>query len=139
MATATTCTVVGLAASTAYAVSVSAVNALGKSPAATASATTLAAPVVVVVVTGRPHIFTTGAHGWAVVGRTVTITISGGGFYGQPRLTSTAAGTRAVVSHDSGSLLTVRVTVTSVRARGWHTFTITLSNGKSAKVNYLTK
>ena len=135
-ATATTCTVTGLAASTAYAVTVAAVNAIGTSPVATASATTSAATVV--VTTGRPHIFTTGAHGTAVVGKTVTITISGGGFYGQPTLTSTAAGTRASVSHDSGSLLTVRVTVTSASARGEHTFTITLANGKSAKVNYRT-
>jgi hypothetical protein len=117
-------------------VTVAAVNAIGTSPVATASATTSAATVV--VTTGRPHIFTTGAHGTAVVGKTVTITISGGGFYGQPTLTSTAAGTRASVSHDSGSLLTVRVTVTSASARGEHTFTITLANGKSAKVNYRT-
>jgi hypothetical protein len=136
-ATATTCTISGLAASTAYAVTVAAVNAIGTSPVATASATTTGTTPPPVV-TGRPHIFTTGAHGTAVVGKTVTITISGGGFYGQPRLTSTAAGTRASVSHDSGSLLTVRVTVTSASARGMHTFTITLANGKSAKVNYRT-
>jgi hypothetical protein len=88
---------------------------------------------------GGANLHTTGAHGFAVVGKTVTITITGGGFYGQPTLTSTAAGVKAVVVKDNGTMLTVRVTTTSVHARGWHTFTIRLANGKMAKVNYLTK
>ncbi|MHB1208924.1 MAG: beta strand repeat-containing protein [Acidimicrobiales bacterium] len=132
-ATATTCTIKGLMANTAYAVTVAAMTALGTSPVATATATTLGAA------TGGTNLHTTGAHGYAVVGRTVVITITGGGFYGQPKLTSTAVGVRAVVIRDNGKMLTVRVTTTSVRARGWHTFTIRLANGKMAKVNYLTK
>jgi titin len=129
--TATSCTISGLKAGTSYALSVTAVNANGSSPVATGTAST----------TGSvgANLHTTGAHGFAVVGRTVVITITGGGFYGQPMLTSNAVGVRAVVIRDNGSMLTVRVTTTSVRARGWHTFTIRLANGKMAKVNYLTK
>ena len=85
------------------------------------------------------NLHTTGAHGFAVVGKTVTITITGGGFYGQPTLTSTAPGVKAIVVKDNGKMLTVRVTVRAGAARGWHTFTIRLANGKMAKVNYLTK
>ncbi|MHB1088185.1 MAG: beta strand repeat-containing protein [Acidimicrobiales bacterium] len=131
--TATTCTISGLKAGTTYALSVTAVNANGSSPVAAGSAATTGAAA------GGVNLHTTGAHGFAVVGRTVVITITGGGFYGQPRLTSTAVGVRAIVIKDNGRMLTVRVTTTSVRARGWHTFTIRLANGKMAKVNYLTK
>jgi hypothetical protein len=106
----------------------------GQATSAAVMAAAAVKPPVTVV-----NLHTTGAHGFAVVGKTVTITITGGGFYGQPTLTSTAAGVRAVVVKDNGTMLTVRVTTTSVHARGWHTFTIRLANGKMAKVNYLTK
>jgi hypothetical protein len=131
-ATATSCTITGLLANTSYTLSVAAVNALGTSPVATGTASTSGAA-------SGTNLHTTGAHGFAVVGRTVVITITGGGFYGQPKLTSNAAGVRAVVIKDNGTMLTVRVTTSATRARGWHTFTITLANGKMAKVNYLTK
>ena len=98
----------------------------------------LTTPVVVVTpVTVGMH--TTGVHGSAVVGKTVTVTISGAGFYGQPKITSNEAGTKAVVSHDSGKLLTVRVTVKAGSRTGEHTFTIRLANGKTAKANYSVK
>jgi len=45
-------------------------------------------------------------------------------FYGKPTITSNEAGTRAVVTHDSGKLLTVRVTVRAGSRKGKHTFTI---------------
>jgi hypothetical protein len=77
----------------------------------------------------------TGAHGSAKSGKTSTLTISGTGFYGQPKITSTAAGTRVGVSGDTGKLLTIHVT-TKKGVAGEHTFTVTLANGKSAKVNY---
>ena len=77
----------------------------------------------------------TGAHGTAIAGKTVTMTISGTGFYGQPKITSTAAGSKIGVSKDSGKLLTIRVT-TKAGISGEHTFTIKLANGKSAKANY---
>ena len=131
-ATATSCTIAGLKAGTAYSINVTAVNANGPSTAATASATTSPAPV--------PHPpFTTGTHGVAMVGRTVTLTISGGNFFGQPRVTSNAAGVRVGVSHDTGTLLTVIVTTPANSAKGWHTFTLTFANGKVARANYLVK
>ena len=74
--------------------------------------------------------------GVTYVGKTVTIKISGSGFYGQPKVTSNVAGVRAVVSGDNGKVLTVRVTVAPTSPRGVHTFTVTLANGKSARINY---
>jgi hypothetical protein len=107
-----------------------AVNAIGSSAAGTGSATTLAAVV-------PPVVFrVTAVHGTAVAGHTVTVTISGTGFYGAPRITSNVAGTRAIVTRDSGTLLTVRVTTRAGTPRGVGTFTVTLANGKSAKVHY---
>ena len=112
---------------------------------ASSSATTVTfvaagVPVTVVPVTVVPvTLHTTGVHGSAVVGKTVTVTITGAGFYGQPKITSNEAGTKAVVSHDSGKLLTVRVTVKAGSRTGEHTFTIRLANGKSCRVNYLVK
>ncbi len=133
-ATATSCTITGLKAGTAYSINVTAVNANGPSTAATASATTTSAPAPV-----ARNPFTTGTHGVAMVGRTVTLTISGGNFFGQPRVTSNAAGVRVGVSHDTGTLLTVIVTTPANSAKGWHTFTLMFANGKMARANYLVK
>jgi large repetitive protein len=85
-----------------------------------------------------PSFHVTGAHGTAIAGKTSTLTISGTGFYGQPRITSTAAGTKVGVTKDTGKLLTIRVT-TKAGVAGEHTFTITLANGKSGKANYSIK
>ena len=127
--TATSCTITGLSASTVYVVSVAAVNAIGTSAAVTASATTQAAPAA-------KNPYTSGTHGVAYAGRTVTLTISGGNFYGQPRITSNVAGTRVGVKGDTGSLLTIIVTTPANAPKGWHTFTITLANGKVCRANY---
>ncbi|MHB1210556.1 MAG: beta strand repeat-containing protein [Acidimicrobiales bacterium] len=129
-----TCT---FSAATATAVSLVVVNADGGQ--ATSAVVLAAATPVTPPVKPAVNLHTTGSHGYAVVGRTVMLRITGGGFYGQPKLTSTAPGVRAIVTKDNGTMLTVQVTTTSVRARGWHTFTIRLANGKMAKVNYLTK
>ena len=77
--------------------------------------------------------------GVAMVGKTVTIKISGSGFYAQPKITSNVAGVKAVVSGDTGTVLTVRVAVAANSPRGVHTFTVRLANGKAATVNYNTK
>jgi hypothetical protein len=129
LATATTCTLTGLTANTTYTVNVTADTSTATATASTSATTSK------VVVSG-PH--TTGTHGSAVVGKTVTITISGGGFTGQPKVTSSAAGVKATVSKDSGKLLTLRVTVPANGAKGEHTFTLHFSNGKIAKANYAT-
>ncbi len=83
----------------------------------------------------KPAFHVSKVHGAAVSGKTVTLTITGTGFYGQPKIKSSAAGTKAVVSGDTGKALTVHVT-TKAGQSGWHTFTVTLANGKSGKVNY---
>ena len=78
-------------------------------------------------------------NGFVWVGRTMTVTIVGTGFYGRPTITSNEAGTRAIVVHDNGRALVVRVRLLAGAARGWRTFTITLANGHWCKVNYLVK
>jgi hypothetical protein len=85
------------------------------------------------------RLFAIKVHGYAVIGRSVRLAITGGGFHGQPNITSNAEGTVIGVQHDFGNLLIVRVFVPMGSAKGWHTFTITLANGKSCKVNYLVK
>jgi hypothetical protein len=75
-------------------------------------------------------------HGAAVAGKTVTITISGTGFYGQPKVTAT--GYKFGVTGDSGKLLTVRVT-TKAGLSGEHLLTVKLANGKAGKAGFDTK
>jgi hypothetical protein len=101
------------------------------------SATVLPAAVTPPPAPKSPH--ATKVHGFAVVGKTVTMTISGTGFYGKPRVTSTGSGVRVAVSHDSGTLLTVRITVSAKGRMGEHTLTITDADGKSCRINYATK
>jgi hypothetical protein len=67
----------------------------------------------------------------------VTVTILGVGFYGRPRIiSSTGHATTVQVAHDSGTRLSVRVTVRLGTAKGVHIFKITLANGKSFDVRY---
>ena len=86
----------------------------------------------------KPVLRVTAVRGVARIGHTVTITLIGTGFYGQPKITSTAKGTKAVVFRDTGKALQLHVTVTSKLAKGMHTFTIRLANGKTCKANYRT-
>jgi hypothetical protein len=75
--------------------------------------------------------------GEAWTGQTRNVTIIGSGFIGRPRIVSSTGGrTIARVTHDTGTRLTVRVTVRANSPRGVHTFRITLSNGKSVNVHY---
>ena len=102
---------------------------------ATSAAVLAASTVTTTPGPKSPH--ATHVHGFAVTGKTVTITISGTGFYGAPKITSNAKGTTAKVSHDSGTLLTVRISTKA--GRGEHTLTIRDADGKSCKINYATK
>jgi large repetitive protein len=97
-----------------------------------------ASSVVLALSAAKPAFKVTGAHGTAIAGKTSTLTISGTGFYGQPKITSTAKGTKVGVSKDTGKVLTIHVT-TKKGVAGEHTFTIKLADGKSAKANYLIK
>ena len=74
--------------------------------------------------------------GAAWVGRTVMVKIVGTNFYGRPRVISNVAGVKALVTGDSGTLLTVRVTVNAGVKTGVHTFTIILANGKRTSVKF---
>ena len=75
--------------------------------------------------------------GTAIAGRTVVVTIVGSGFFGQPRIiSSTGRATYAVVTHDTGKALTVRVTVKAGTPVGVHVFKIIFSNGLFTNVRY---
>jgi hypothetical protein len=82
-----------------------------------------------------PHAFK--VVGKIAVAKSTTVKILGSGFYGQPTIKSNAAGIKAVVSHDTGTNLTVKVALSALQRKGVHTFTIVLANGKSCKVNYV--
>jgi hypothetical protein len=69
-------------------------------------------------------------------GRTVTTTIIGSGFYGEPRIVSSIGGTKATVTHDNGRVLTIRVKVLGGTPRGTHTFTLIFSRGQRTSLHY---
>jgi hypothetical protein len=71
-----------------------------------------------------------------VAGKTVTLTISGTGFYGMPSIIS-RAGTVAKVTKDTGVALTVRVSVAAGSPKGTFLFIIRLANGQMTGVNYV--
>ena len=75
--------------------------------------------------------------GVAVAGRTRIMRIYGTGFYGRPTVRSNAGGTRAIVIHDNGKMLTLRVTVRANVRKGTHVFTVILKNGQRNHINYL--
>jgi major membrane immunogen (membrane-anchored lipoprotein) len=77
----------------------------------------------------------TSVIGYAVAGRTRTLTIHGTGFYGRPLITS-HSGTTAVVTRDTGRVLVVRVSARAGSRNGVFTFTIFLANGESCRVRY---
>jgi predicted membrane channel-forming protein YqfA (hemolysin III family) len=103
--------------------------------AASSPATTVTFKVRVVPV----KLTATRVNGFVWVGRTVIVSIIGTGFYNKPTIKSNEARTTAVVIHDYGRELVVRVTLLPGSAQGWHVFTIILANGHSCKVRYLVK
>jgi len=108
----------------------------------TAPATTTTAPVTTTTKAPPPrrhHLFAAKVHGFARVGKTRRLAITGGGFYGQPKITSNEPGTTVGVQHDYGNVLIVVIKVPIGSALGWHTLTITEPDGQSCKVNYLVK
>jgi len=87
--------------------------------------------------TKKPAAFrVAGAHGYAIPGKTVLMVISGVGFYGQPRITSNAPGTRVTVSKDNGHLLVIHVSTRAGTRKGTHVFTVRLANGKTGRTHY---
>ena len=73
--------------------------------------------------------------GYAVAGRTRTLSIHGSGFYGHPQVTS-HLGTTAIVTRDTGQALVVRVAVRARSRNGVFTFTIVLADGQSCQIRY---
>jgi hypothetical protein len=132
-ATATTCNLTGLAAGT-YSVTVSAVNANGTGVASAAASATVTA-----VTPPAPAFKVIKMVGHAVPGKTVVAVIIGAGFYAQPRITSNVGGVRIGVSGDTGTALIIHITTGANVRRGVHTLHITLANGSSASVNYVTR
>jgi hypothetical protein len=103
--------------------------------AASSAATTVTFAAKVVPV----QVKATKVNGTVLVGRISIVTVIGSGFYNKPTITSNDPHTSAVVIHDRGTQLVVRVRALTGSTTGWHVFTITLANGKSAKVRYLVK
>jgi hypothetical protein len=72
-------------------------------------------------------------------GHRLSVAIVGTGFSGSPKITGTTKGIKVSVVKDTGTRLTVWVTVPAGTRAGHGTFTIRLSNGKSCKINYTIK
>ena len=140
-------------APTVYATSTVAPSAVGTYLALPANATVVVTPSADQTVYASSYNYTAGSLvisavskvplratrvvGGAWAGRTVSVTILGNGFFGQPRITSNMGRRTTVrVIHDTGKRLTVRVSVRAGTPRGIHVFHITLSNGKSCNVHY---
>ncbi len=140
-------------APTVYATSTVAPSAVGTYLALPANATVVVTPSIdqgvyattynyvagtlVISAVSKVPLRATSVVGGAWTGRTVTVTIVGSGFFGQPRIiSSTGRDTTAHVIHDTGKRLTVRVSVKTGTPRGVHVFRVTLSNGKSVNVHY---
>ncbi len=94
-------------------------------PTPPTTTTTVPSPPRAVAVIGR-----------AIAGRTRILTVTGSGFYGRPRVTS-HPGTRALVAHDTGSLLVLHVSVRRGSRNGVFVFTLVFKNGQRCRVRYV--
>ena len=83
-----------------------------------------------------PPTMATQVVGHAVTGKTVSLQILGLSLVGRPSVRS-HAGTTAVVTHDTGTALSVRVTVAPKSRPGIYVFTITFANGAVSRVRYV--
>jgi hypothetical protein len=86
-----------------------------------------------------PNIHGGKVTGFALPGASLELTIDGGGFYGDPRITSNEVGTKVVVLHDHGTSLVIRIIVPKGSKTGEHTLTIQFADGKIVKANYSVK
>jgi hypothetical protein len=103
--------------------------------AADATHLPVSSPPTTITLAAKALPVTLAVRGHAVAGETVTLTISGSGFYGLPTVTA-HAGTTAVVTQVTGTLLTVKVTVKAGTINGVYSFTVRLANGTSYEVQY---
>jgi hypothetical protein len=89
----------------------------------------------------NPNTLTPAPHAVRVIGavwtgKTTDVAIVGTNFYGQPRITSNAPGTRVGVFSDNGKVLRIHVTVKTGTKKGVHTFIIVFKNGEQTHVKY---
>jgi hypothetical protein len=108
------------------------VTATKSADATYAAARSLATTVSVAV--SRPLAERVSAPVWT--GQTVTTKIIGTGFYGRPRIITSAAGTKIVLLRDTGRVITVRVSVKRGTRRGEHTFTLIFARGQRTSLHY---
>jgi hypothetical protein len=118
----------------AFAFTVTMTDANAQTKTASLSLTTVAATPP-----PKPKYHITRVGGYVVVGRWSHLVIVGVGFYGDPKITSNERGTIVRVAHDHGNYLDVLIRAPFGSGHGWHTLTVRLANGKTAKVNYLVK
>ncbi|MGA7835596.1 MAG: hypothetical protein WCA31_10365 [Acidimicrobiales bacterium] len=69
-------------------------------------------------------------------GRLITTQIIGSGFYGRPLIVSNLVGTSAVVTHDNGRVLTIRVLVARGTHAGRYRFVVIFAHGERTSVRY---
>ncbi|MGB8180559.1 MAG: hypothetical protein WCF63_10410 [Acidimicrobiales bacterium] len=69
-------------------------------------------------------------------GRTMSAKIIGSGFYGRPLVVSDLVGTSAVVTHDNGRVLTIRVIVARGSRSGHYRFTVIFAHGQRTSLRY---
>lgn len=75
--------------------------------------------------------------GTLTIGRTATVNITGYNFSGRPKAISNVAGFTALVTHDSGKTLTLRVTVRVTSTKpGVKTMTLVFANGDRTSFKY---
>ena len=67
---------------------------------------------------------------------TATVTIDGYNFFGAPTIASNVAGFSVKVLHDTGKILTIKVTVTAVSKVGVHVMTLTFANGDKTSFRF---
>ncbi len=89
---------------------------------------------VTITTPSRPRATLVSSAVWT--GKTVTTTILGTGFYGTPRIVSSVRGTRVSVKRDRGTVLTIRVKVSSTTPRGEHRFTLIFAHGQRTTIRY---
>jgi hypothetical protein len=69
-------------------------------------------------------------------GRWMTAHIIGSGFYGRPLVVSNLVGTSALVTHDNGRILTLRIFVAKGSHPGHYRFTIVFAHGERNLLRY---
>ena len=113
----------------------------GTTTTTTAPTTTTTAPTT--TTTAKTHhrrarLYISRIVGRAVAGRTRTLTVLGGGFFGAPKVTSNAK-YRVIVTVSKDFRVRLIIHVRSVvGVHGWHTLTFRLANGRVVRRGYLT-